>query len=169
MKKLALIVLALVSFNASAAIMGAPFIPEVDKRFNNIEQNVYSVPEAANSGVFVDHHAKAIVSLGNAGTYATSINLPANAIIIQAYWLMDTKGTVPSGTTLAFQCDSANDVYSAADVSAVSAGTITAGVETGTAATMHMSSSGCNLKAVVAVHNMVGTVADLFVHYVVAK
>lgn len=157
--------------SAHAAIMGAPFQPEIDVRFNNIEQSIYSIPEAGNQGVFVDHHVKAVISTSASGTLSTGITIPQNAIIQQAYWFVSASGSPVNGTTLAFQCDAANDIYSATNITNFQNNTITSGVETGTAANMHLvtTAGGCPVKAVVAVNTPTGAVWDLFIDYVIAK
>lgn len=173
MKHFTIIVGLLFATGAQAAIIGAPFLPEVDTRFNNIEQSLYSAPESGNSGISVSHHVKGIFNISASGTYTATntLLLPQNAIIQQAFWYSSASGTPPSGTTLAFQCDAANDVYTATDISTIQTNAITAGVETGTAATMHLvtTSGGCTPKAVLGVHNVTAGVVNLFLDYVLAK
>lgn len=189
MKNLILISLLAFSLQANAAIKGAPFIPEVDLRFNALETGVAgqfndgfkaggikaaSLKDQAGNpdatGIYALKVAKSTFSMVGkvAGTYSLAPVLPAGAIIRQA-WFEVAAQPAPSGTTIAFQCVSANDVFSAADETAASVGAIVAGVETGVASTMLYSSAGCTLKAVIAVHTATAGVLNLFVEYVVAN
>lgn len=171
MKKLLLALLLLSPFSAQAAIIGAPFLPEIDNRFNNIEQSLYSNTEAGNSGLFVSHHAKGIYNISTSGTYSpsNSVVIPPNAIIQQVFWYTSASGSPAAGATMSGQCNVANDLISGVSLTNMANNTITAGVPTGTAATMVYSSAGCTPKMVLGVSNVTAGVYNLFIDYVVAK
>lgn len=157
---------------AHASIQGAPFLPEIDARFNCLESGYCSggpyVPPgfAAGSlassvlqqgygsqGVFAQQLYKADVLINGdvAGNYNTTLVLPAKSIIRQAF--IYTKAAItPSGTTTALKCASTGDILAATDETGNAANTIFSGVETGTAANMLYTSAGCTVVLTTAVH-----------------
>ena len=156
---------------ANAAILGAPYIPEVDSRFNALE-TLFTYPNsiAGGTGIFPSTTAKGIVTLtGTSGVYtSTGIVLPANAILEEA-WVYTATQIQPTGTQLALQCITAGDVFAAADKTATAAGGIYSGVETGTAANMLYDASGCTVKWETTIHQATSGVIDLFINYTVAN
>lgn len=111
-------------------------------------------------------------SQGTVGSHASGVTIPANAIIRQV-WFYTKTSLVSTGNngTLAVQCNSANDIFSAADIDATSgvAGQIGAGVETGAAAAMLKVSTACNVAFVVAVNAFTAGKMDWFIEYSVAE
>ena len=171
MKNILLLLLALsFSTHADAALLGAPYMPEVDARFNALESS--SVQQAGNSGNnFTTYLAKGIINLTNQSLalVSTPVVLPAMAIITQAYIYTETR-IAPSGTTLALQCLTANDVLTATDETGNGPTTIYAGAEVGTAATMLFTgSTGCTISAKGGTHTATAGLIDLFIQYVIAN
>lgn len=168
---------------AHAAILNAPYQPEVDQRFNAIEAGLANVGAAGYggnypgiasgagvNGTYGDYIAKQVVPLTGVvvGTIALpSLVVPAGAIITQAYIKVNTAMT-PSGTTLALKCINANDVFTATDETGASANAIVSGVETGTAATMLYTSAGCTINLTTAVHNFTAGAIEVFVNYILS-
>lgn len=196
MKKLFLLV-ALFSFSAQAALIGSPFLPESDARFNALELGTglgagvvttakiaaAAVTEAkvevpSGSGLYLPRVARAVwdpsgtASMGTVGAHVLGVTVPANAVIRQV-WFYTKTSLVSTGNngTIAFSCNNANDLFSAADIDASSgvAGQIGAGVEVGTAATMLKVVAACNLTATVAVNAFTAGKIDLFVEYVLGE
>lgn len=164
----------LTALNAHAAIVGTPFLPEEDSRYDLIENPASTAKvgslkgEKGNSGSFVQHEAKGIFSIiGTAGTYTTPIVLPKNSVITQAFVFVE-QAQLPSVNTVRLDCDASGDVLAAADESGVAANGFFSGVETGTAATMHYSSAGCTVKAVTN-GTMTAGKYDLIVDYLIVK
>ena len=200
MKKLAtLLVLLLSSINANAALLGAPFLPEIDNRFNCIEtgycntaypgaqvfatvvgSSTYPVglggmqnPGAGRSTVaFMDYVVKESINLAGevAGVnYPLGASIPGNAIITQAFVVI--KGPpAPGGTKIAVSCMTQGDIFAATDESAVSANTIVAGVETGTPATMlYVNSFGCTPWITPTVHSATAGTVEVYITYILSQ
>lgn len=169
------LVLIVLSTSAHAMILNAPFPPEIDSRFNALEGVVspgstsFLLPEVGNTGLFVQREAKAVMNMAVvAGTYPTQIVLPAKSLITQAFVFFESAIT-PSGTTTAIQCVGANDILSATDETGVAANGLLATIETGLAAPMLYTSTGCTVKVVTAVHTGTAGKIDIFVKYVSVK
>jgi hypothetical protein len=184
MKKILSLLLLALSLNAHAS--QAPFGAEEEARFKAVEsgsslaaasisESKLSVPNT--SGLFVPRVARIVWDStsgtnGAVGSHALGVTIPANAVIRQAWFFTKTSlVSVSNNGTIAFQCNSANDIFAAADIDASSgvAGQIGAGVETGTAATMLKVTTACNVAAVVAVNAFTAGKIDLFVEYVIAE
>ncbi len=104
--------------------------------------------------------------------HASGVVIPANAIIKQVWFYTKTSLVSTSNDgTIAVSCNSANDIFSAADIDATSgvAGQIGAGVETGIAANMLKVSTACDITFTVAVHAFTAGKMDWFIEYVVAE
>lgn len=185
MKKTFLLLPALLSLNVHASL--APFGTEEEARFQALEAGsglvAGSIAEsklAAPTGaaLYVPRLARAVwnpsgVTADRAvGAHTLGVTVPANAVIRQV-WFFTKTSLVSTGNngTIAFSCNAANDLFSAADIDASSgvAGQIGAGVEVGTAATMLKVTTACNLTATVAVNAFTAGKIDLFVEYVIAE
>lgn len=77
---------------------------------------------------------------------ATGMTIPANSIITDFYFVIDQTTAVTSAddNTVAFHCESANDLFSAADLTDTATGAFTAGVPTGVQTTF-IESDGCDI------------------------
>lgn len=183
MKNLFLLLALLTAIPSHAAILGAPFQPETDRRFDLIENPAASgvLPQGnlkgekglatGTGGTFLSHHAKAIFSVvGSFGAtaIATPIVIPAGAIIERAYFLVDTQ-VAGATSTLAFQCNSAGDLLATASQTGVTAGSIIAGIPVGSPSTMVYTSAGCTVKYVIGTANITAGKLEMFIDYVVAK
>lgn len=178
MKSFVVVLSLLFAVAANAAQIGVPFSPEADQRFDIIENanSKIVMPQGSLKGEvghsgnsFVSHHAKAIVSVVNGtGTYSTPIVLPPGAIVERAYALVDTQ-LVGATSTLAWQCNVANDILSAAAETGVAVGGIISGIPVGSPASMVYSSAGCTLKYVIGTAALTAGKLEFFVDYVVAK
>jgi hypothetical protein len=174
-----------------ASIQGAPFGPEVDARFNCLESGYcatggpYAPPGFSSGtapfanlfqnagGVFGNlglsyWKADVVINGDVVGTYNTSIVLPAKTIIKQG-WFYTKTAILPSGTTTALQCVSANDLLTATDETGVAANAVTALIPTGSAATMVYTSAGCTVKLVTAVHTATAGEWSVFLETVPAQ
>ncbi len=169
------LLLSLVSpLSAHAAILGAPYIPEIDCRFNALETGYVnnigcpggvgfqggSIPISAlrlgSTGLYGQfpktYYKQDIVINGDtAGIYGVGPVIPAGTIITQA-WIYVKTAVAPSGTTTALSCVTAGNILAATDESGQAAGSIFAGAETGTAGTMLYSAAGCTVALTTAVH-----------------
>lgn len=117
--------------------------------------------------------AKAIYDVdtdgGTIAAHGLGVYLPAHAIIKQAWFYTDTQFVDGGSGTVALHCEDANNIYSAADVTGITAGTTTSGVSTGTAATMKDAiAADCEITATVAGAAQTAGKMTIFVEYVVA-
>lgn len=136
LKSLLLLVGLLISTTSHAALLGAPFIPEVDRRFDKLET------AGTGSGNSLEHLAKVVLdvtgnsNLGTSGsTHGLGVYLPAGALITQSWFYTVTQFT-GSGSQLKMTCEDAGNVMAATGITGITAGTITAAASTGSAATM---------------------------------
>jgi len=107
------------------------------------------------------------------GDHASSVTIPANAIIRQVWFYTKTSLVSTSNDgTIAVKCNSNGDLFAAADIDGTTgvAGQIGAGVPVGTAATMvAVGGSGCVITFQVAVHAFTAGKMDWFIEYVIAE
>ena len=106
---------------------------------------------------------------GAVGAHGLGVYLPADAIVRQAWFQIVEQFTDNGSGTIALSCATANDIYSAADITGQSANAIIAGVPTGVAATMFHTEAGCELTATVATASHNAGKLVLFVDYVVSE
>lgn len=87
---------------------------------------------------------------GEAGSYGLGVSLPAKSILTQCFYRVETQFVDSGSGALALQCEDADNIRAAADITGVAAGAITAGVATGTAANMVDDiAAACEITAVV--------------------
>lgn len=105
---------------------------------------------------------------GGIGSHALGVSLPAKALIRQAWFYTNTQFVDAGSGTVALQCEDAGNIYAAADVTGITATTVTAGIPTGVASTMVKGiAANCELTAVVAGAAQTDGKLTLFVEYVV--
>lgn len=175
MLPLVFLILACFTNFAHADLQGAPFSPEVDKRFNAIEQGNHIntlYPHGASDGHNVKQLAQATYDFakqtGAIGTYDLGIGLPAKAIVVRSYAYSTTKPTTGASGTLAFQCqDAGNLVAATAAASYGAAGASIDGAATGAASAFQYPSAKCNIKAVIATGALTAGKVTVYVEYVV--
>lgn len=112
--KYALIALALiVNSNAYAALKGAPYQPEIDKRFSDLEE------DQAEGAAVARKYAKAVYDVALDGGSSTAskdlgVTLPAGAVITGIYVYVNTAFTAAGGgagvNSLALQCAGTRDL-----------------------------------------------------------
>ena len=165
-------------YNAHADIEGAPYLPEIDARFNAIEQGNHflnnSYPSGAADSHYVQQEAQATYDFakytGATGTYDLGISIPANAIVTRTYLYSITKPTTSASGTLAFYCANATNAefkLATAAASYPSAGALAEGNQTGTAANMSVISSKCDVHANIQTGALTAGKVTLFLNYVV--
>jgi hypothetical protein len=176
MKKLLMVAAAtLLTTTAFAALEGAPFQPHDDKRFDTNETNITSLTTAQTQtadGNLVKRVVRANLDCGvsdcSVGTVSMVQTLPANAIIYQSYWYTETQFVDGGSGTVAFHCEDANNIFTAADITGNADGSIVAGNATGVIATMTAAiAAECTITATIATAEQTAGVLTLFVEYVV--
>lgn len=179
MKKLFLVLsLAMIATTAYADIQGAPFSPEVDKRFNAIEQGNHLItganPAGSADGHLVKQYVKATYDFakkgGAVGAIDLGVSIPANSVETRT-WMYDiTKPTTAAGGTLAFYCGNAANADLLQPLAAASfpaAGGVADGTQTGAAANFSTVSSKCNINAKIATGALTAGKVVVYVEYAV--
>lgn len=161
---------------AHADIEGAPFIPEVDARFNALEQGNHlqnnKFPMGSTDGHWVQQEAQATYDFaaqtGAIGTYDLGVSIPKNAVVTRSYLYSITQPTTSASGTLAWYCGT-YQLFKVATAAASygAAGAAIEGTQTGTAANMSTVSGNCDVKAVIATGALTAGKVTLFVNYVV--
>ena len=110
----------------------------------------------------------------DSGLHSLGITLPANSLVTQSWFYTQVQGvdagTTSGAATLAIQCEDANNIYSANDISGISVGTITAGANTGTAGNMVAAiAADCNVSVQIAGDNWSAGADIIFIEYVLAE
>lgn len=161
---------------AAPAVDGAadgysPFRSKVVEKINALEaQN--STTSYTSDGLLSLRVARATYDVsadgGGIGAHGLGVYLPANALLKQAYFYVKTQFVSASSGTVALSCEDANNVYSATDITGQAGGTITSGVQTGTAANMSSSiAASCQITATVASASYTAGKLNLFLEYLV--
>lgn len=158
-----------------AAILNAPFQPEVDARFNALEGPSFINLNYANFGadsVAVKHTAQATwdfaVQGGASALYDLHVQVPKNAIITRSYLYSTTQPTTSTSGTLSFLCQNAGDIKAStlATSYATAASTIE-GVSTGSASTFKYITAACDIQASIATGPLTAGKVTAFVEYVI--
>lgn len=152
----------------------APFIPEVYKALRDLEDKntgqdarLIALEQLPYSRTLRAEYDVALQG-GAIGLHGLGISLPAKAIIKKSWYQIGTQ-FVDAGTgTVGLYCEDVGNIKAASDITGVSAGTITDGVSTGSAATM-VSGIGANCEVLAVVAGAAQTSGKLvvFVEYVV--
>ena len=165
--------------NAFADIEGAPFLPEIDARFNAIEQgNHYlqnSFPSGAADGHYAMQEAKATydyskqgATAGATGTYDLKVSIPKNAIIQRSFIYSLVQPTTSASGTLAFKCQNTSDILATtAAASFAAAGASIDGSSTGSASTFKYTTAACDIQAIVATGALTAGKVTVVVRYTV--
>lgn len=169
--------------SAHADIKKAPFIPEVDCRFNALEQG-QTLPNGCSGfpiGSADGHYLKQLVKatydfskVGGSSTvsggYDLGVPIPASAIITRSFIYSITKPTTSASGVLGFYCSNSTLPeflgYTAA-ASFPSAGAVAEGIQTGTATNMSVISSKCDVHAKINTGPLTAGKVVLYVEYVV--
>lgn len=161
-----------IALTAKADIEGAPYIPEIDARFNALEQGNHiktTYPYGAADGHYVEQLAQASYNFstvgGAAGVYSLGVSLPANAIITKSWvdYVTQVFGTSPK---LGFECQTAQNIYNPVDPHTFASGTLKDGTQTGPAANMSTITAKCNISARVQ-GAIASGLATVYIEYVV--
>ena len=154
MNKLFLLLVMLASFSAYADQSATPYSPEEQTRFNAIEANSWVTAARIASGTITEAkvtsqgvdglHLKRVARVTfdsaasgmSVGAHASTVFLPAKALIERSYIYFDAQ-IVDTGTcTHAVSCEDANNIKTATDLTGSATGSFLDGQSTGTAASM---------------------------------
>lgn len=166
-------------WNAHADIEGAPYLPEIDARFNAIEQGNHflnnSYPSGAADGHYVQQEAQATYNFatqtGATGNYDLGVSIPANAIITRTYAYSITKPTTSASGTLGFYCNNNNNPELKASTVVASYGATGGapvdGIQSGAAANMSVIPTKCDVHATIGTGSLTAGKVTLYINYVV--
>ncbi len=117
MKSLLIALLVLTSANAFAALKGAPFMPEDDARFDQLEN------DAVNNAGVARKYAKAVydvaVNGGGSTSHALGAVLPAGAVITSILVYVNTAFTDSGAGSVGLQCNGTRDLMDWQDMTTV--------------------------------------------------
>lgn len=179
MKKIILLVflvLSLFSCFSYADIEGAPFLPEIDARFNALEQGNHLLTNSFPSGAADGHYVKQSVQAtydfakytGGTGTYDLGVSLPKNAIFVRSYVWSLTKPTTSASGTLEFKCQNSHDIMNpTAAASFASAGAAVDAIQSGAASNFSTVTASCDIKAVIATGALTAGKVTVYLDYVI--
>jgi hypothetical protein len=175
-KYLACLALALFALTAYADIEGAPYIPEIDARFNALEQgnhfknNCY--PNGSCDGHWSKQYAQATYDFskqtGAVNTYDLGVSIPKNAIETRTFIYSTTKPTTSAGGTLAFYCASSTSpdlLQPLAAGSFPAAGAVADGTQSGAASNFSVVPAKCDITAKIATGTLTAGKVTIFVEY----
>lgn len=105
----------------------------------------------------------------SAGTVDLGVDLPANAIITRTWFYVKTQFVDSGSGTVAVHCEDANNLFSAADITGYSDGTIVSGAITGSSPGTYIAgiAAACDVTATIATAEQTAGVLDFFIEYVV--
>ena len=163
---------------AMADIENAPFMPEIDRRFdaleqgNHIKQGLY--PQGAADGHYVKQYVKAtydFTTMGGASTvHDLGVSIPANAVETRS-WVYDIVQPVTngSGAVIAFYCAgsvSNPDLKQPIGAGAYpAAGKVADGTQSGAATQFSTVASKCEINAAIQTGAITAGKIVLFVEY----
>lgn len=179
------LLLALTAVSAYADIEGAPYLPEIDKRFDAIEQGNHYLQGSYPSGSADGHYAQQAIQvtydfskLGGsntanpnglgAGIYDLGVALPKNAVIANSGIYSITKPTTSASGTLAFYCQNQYNILNpTAAASFATAGAAIAGTQNGTITNWSVVTAKCDLLAKIGTGALTAGKVTLYVEYYV--
>lgn len=164
--------LAVTAVFSIAAIRGAPFMPEVDQRFDTLER-LTSPQDYAVDGLLAKRVARATYEVavdgGGVGTHAMGVTLPAKAIITRSFMQFGAAFSDNGSGTVAIHCEDANNILSAADLTVHPTAGLLDGVSTGASAAMRTNiAADCPIIATVATTAQLTGKITAWIEYVVA-
>lgn len=146
-----LIILAL--FGAITAHADAPFLPEVENRFGQVDQEktlkfVYDTAVGTNGSSAAPHP---LTECYPAEPAKNRCKLPAGAKITRSYLYVVTQFSDSGSGTVALSCEDANNIKTATDITGSAAGAFIEGQSTGAASAFVGSiAAACTVTATVA-------------------
>lgn len=128
---LALLAALALPFHAHADLDGAPFIPEVDQRFDAIEDVLGNNDANDQGGQMLRRYARAVYDVavdgGESIEHELDAALPAGALITAVYLYVDTKFADSGTGSLRFGCYTDGDLIGFTDFTALSINAVLAG------------------------------------------
>lgn len=151
---------------SNVAFAATPFPLKVEQRFQTLENIGTNGNPALRVARFTYDVA---IHGGTVGTRGLGVFLPANALIVQSFFYTTTQFAGATGTVALF-CEDNNNIKTATDLTGITAGTITAGQSTGSAASMVAAiAARCEISATVATATQTAGKLVGFVEYMIIE
>jgi hypothetical protein len=172
------ILLLLLVFAANSFATTGPFHPYEKAKFDSVDSNISSNDTDISNLQTTNKNYSKIFEFDASAVAAPSGEtivlgtLPANAILLESYFYVNTPVIAPSDNTIAFQCESANDLFTATDLTDEPSGTLYNGAidweNNATAPQVTTGSDGCNVSAVIGAGTtgVTAGILKLYVEYV---
>lgn len=179
MKKfLALLLVCGFTGTAMAALRGSPYGPHLDQRFSDVEvevdalqalpSNVAPTTEGISNLRIARVTYDVATDLGTVAAHGLGVTLPAKSIIIRSWLYIDTLFVDAGAGTVAISCEDANNIKTATDFTASSAGDLVEGESTGASSAFKKSiAAACEVTATVATAAQTAGKATVWIQYVV--
>lgn len=103
---------------------------------------------------------------GTQAAFSLGVALPAKSTIIRS-WIYVKTQLVGASSTMAFSCETANNIKTATDLTGSAAGAYIEGASTGASTAFKDIVSACNITATIATANLTAGKLDVYVQYVV--
>ena len=158
--------------NAGVTLLGANSVDSDSYIDGSIDEEHLSLPTVNGRGLI--RMARAVLDCATSscvvGTVSMVTTLPANAVIYQSYWFTKTQFVDAGSGTVAFHCEDANNIFTAADITGNADNSIIAGNATGVIATMTAGiAAQCTVTATIATIEQTAGFLVLYIFYVVAE
>lgn len=172
-----------------SALRGTPFIPEYDQRFSDIEAGNFDAgaissadiadgtitaadvaTDTGASSAWVVKRVNAIydysVNGGAQAAHLLGLTLPAGAIVVRSYLYVNTQ-LIGGSATIAFHCETANNLYTATNITWAPAGTLLEGQSTGASTAFKAITAACPITATIGSSAVTQGKITLYIEYVV--
>lgn len=176
-----------------SALRGTPFIPEVDQRFSDIEGGALDVGAISSADIadgtitatdvasstgassfYVKKYLQAVYDFGVSGGAAQAhviypSALPAGAIVTRSMLHINTKLDSSGASTFAVSCETANNIFTATDITFAAAGTNLEGAyfSAGASTVYKTITNACNLVATIGTNALTAGKVTIFIEYYV--
>jgi len=186
-----LLILTLTLMSTMALAIQSPFLPwSADLISKNIMElaadsvlignssGKISASAAASDGYMQKRTARATYDVaidgGTAAAHGLGVTIPANAIIVRSWFYTVTQFVDAGSGTVALSCETANNIFSAADITGNADGTLVDGVQQAFATFDGSGAAGvlgsaCELTATVATAAQTAGKLILYVDYILAE
>lgn len=170
MNKLFVGFIALTMAVVAVAQDSTPYPPAIKQKFDYYEAQPAFAP-ITTDGTVMARWARVtydVATDGGTGAIGLGVYLPAKSLIKRTIYRVQQQFTDSGAGTVAVSCEDAGNIIAAADITGLAAGTIGAGVATGSAATMIDDiAAECQITATVTGATQTAGKLNIFVEYLV--
>lgn len=156
--------------NAGVTTIGANAIDSDSYIDGSIDEEHHVAATA--DGLHVARWARATLDCGTAscvaGDVSMGVTIPANAVLLRAFYYTVTQFVDGGAGTVALKCEDAGNIDAAADITGIAAGAITQ-TDLVAGAEVAAISASCVISATVAVAEQTAGKLILYVQYVIAE